>query len=220
MLFCVNKFCANKMPSTLKNSFLKNAALILIAVLTSGLLAACQPDAPKVSEQPTAAVNVQADANSAADLSVVDLPPMSAIAPDGKIHIDWTQLDTKVAPIDPAEYAYPFAENSDPVVKYAAAFKLSPKQAQHAMLLSMASPEALGKVLDQITGEYLGSEFADGAAPILKIYTTPKVAASRFDYVFADTFGKGLVLPIEIVPKAGNANKKDGGGGAKMKGVK
>ncbi len=118
------------------------------------------------------------------------------------IHIDWTQVDSKVVPINPDDYAYPFALDSMPVKNYATAYNITPKQAQHSMMLAMASPEALNKVLDQIQGHYLGHSLTDGADMSLVIYTSDAVIPSRFDYVFADKFGEGLVLPIVITPKS------------------
>ncbi len=118
------------------------------------------------------------------------------------IHIDWTQVDSKVVPINPDDYAYPFALDSMPVKNYATAYNITPKQAQHSMMLAMASPEALNKVLDQIQGHYLGHSLTDGADMSLVIYTSDAVVPSRFDYVFADKFGEGLVLPIVITPKS------------------
>lgn len=123
------------------------------------------------------------------------------VTTDGRLQIDWSQIDTKVTPIDPDSYPYPFALDSEPVKNYANAYNITAKQAQHSMMLMMASPEALGKVADQLTGKYLGHSFTDGAKMSLVIYTTSDVVAERHDYVFADKFGEGLVLPIVITPK-------------------
>lgn len=120
---------------------------------------------------------------------------------DGKIKIDWSYLDTKVTKKDPDHYPYPFQQDSQPVQNYAQAYQINAKQAQYAMMLSMASPEALGKVLDQISDYYLGHEFIDGADPALVIYTKPAVVSDDYEYVFADKFGEGLTLPIKIRPK-------------------
>lgn len=127
-------------------------------------------------------------------------PTASVVATS--INIDWTQVDSKVVPINPDDYAYPFALDSMPVKNYATAYNITPKQAQHSMMLAMASPEALNKVLDQIQGHYLGHSLTDGADMSLVIYTDDAVVPSRFDYVFADKFGEGLVLPIVITPKS------------------
>ena len=120
--------------------------------------------------------------------------------PDGRVQVDWDKLDTKVTPIDPASFHYPFAPDSQPVMNYARQFNINPSQAQHAMVLSMASPEALSKILDQLTGYYKSHELTDGAEMTLVIHTNNKVVGETHDYVFADKFAEGLVLPIKIVP--------------------
>lgn len=116
------------------------------------------------------------------------------------IKIDWSQLDTKVSPVNADEFGYAFGVDSQPVLNYAKAYNITAKQAQHAMTLSMASPEALNKVLDQLQGHYLGHSLTDGAKMSLVIYTTDDVQADSYEYVFADNFAKGLVLPIQILP--------------------
>ncbi len=118
---------------------------------------------------------------------------------DGKTQIDWSYIDTKAVRVDVGSFDYPFAKDSQPVVNYAKAYNLSPEQAQHAMMLSMASPEALGKILDQLTGKYIAHSFRDGDKPALVIQVTPDVVNETHEYVIADKFGEGLVLPIEIV---------------------
>ena len=123
------------------------------------------------------------------------------ITADGKVQIDWAQVDTGVTPVNPKGYPYPFALDSQPVQNYAKSYHITPEQAQHSMMLSMASPEALGKVVDQLTGKYLGHELTDGADMSLVIHTTPDVVGERHDYVIADKFGEGLVLPVVIRPK-------------------
>lgn len=130
-------------------------------------------------------------------------PEMPAIKPiitaDGKTQIDWSHIDTKTERVDAGSFAYPFAKDSQPVANYAKAYNLSPEQAQHAMTLSMASPEALGKILDQLTGKYIAHSFRDGDKPALIIQVTPDVVNETHEYVIADKFAEGLVLPIEIV---------------------
>lgn len=120
---------------------------------------------------------------------------------DGKLHIDWSQIDSKTAKTDPKTFAYPFAKDSTPVQNYAKEYNITPEQAQHSMLIAMASPEVLGKLLDQLDNNYLGHHLTDGGQMSLVITVKPSVAHSRFDYVFADTFAKGLVLPVVIEPK-------------------
>lgn len=134
--------------------------------------------------------------------TVADEPVAKPIkTDDGRVRVDWSLIDTKVKPINPNSYDYPFAEDSQPVQNYAKAYNITPKQAQHAMMLSMASPEALGKILDQLSDYYISHEVIDGHPATLVIHTKAGVVSEQHDYVFADKFGEGLVLPIEIRPK-------------------
>jgi len=83
---------------------------------------------------------------------------------------------------------------------YADFFKVDTATAQHNLTVSMASNEALSKILDQLSETYVSHELTDGEDMTLIIHTTPDVAASSYDYVLSDDFAKGLVLPIEIKP--------------------
>lgn len=132
-----------------------------------------------------------------------DLPEIKPIiTADGKIQIDWSHIHTKQPKADLATYTYPIALDSQAVKNYAQAYNISDKQAQHSMVVGMASPEVLGKVLDQLKdGKYLGHRLTDGADMTLIITTTPDVVADKAEYVFADKFGQGLVLPVVIEPK-------------------
>lgn len=137
---------------------------------------------------------------------LADTPAVKPITTaDGKIQIDWSHIDTKVAAIKPSQYSYPFAPDSQPVQNYAKAYNISAEQAQYAMMLSMASPEALGKILDQISDQYVSHEFQDGDSPTLIVHTDANVVAEQHQYVLADKFGEGLILPIEIRPKSASA---------------
>lgn len=134
------------------------------------------------------------------DTSDIEVKPITT--QDGKIQIDWSLIDTKEPKADVATYAYPIALDSQAVKNYAAAHHISDKQAQHSIVVGMASPEVLGKILDQLkNGEYLSHHLTDGADMTLVITTTPNVVGERHDYVFADNFGRGLVLPVVIEPK-------------------
>lgn len=137
--------------------------------------------------------------------AIQPIAPKTLASRQNPIHIDWAALDTGVAPIDPKDYAYPFAIDSEPVQNYAKEYNITPTQAQHSMMLVMAAPEALGKVLDQIQGHYLGHYFTDGEQVSLVIETTDKVVGSRYEYVFADKFGEGLLLPVVVQPKSPSA---------------
>lgn len=131
-----------------------------------------------------------------------ETPVQPILTNDGKIQIDWQWIDTKEPKADLQTYVYPIALDSQAVKNYASTYQISDKQAQHSMVVAMAAPEALGKVLDQLQGKYLGHSFSDGAQMSLIINTTADVVGERHDYVFADTFGRGLVLPIVINPQS------------------
>ena len=114
--------------------------------------------------------------------------------------IDWSIMDSGEKPADPTNYKYPFALDSQNVRDYADYFKVDNATAQHNLTISMASNEAVSKILDQLSETYVSHELTDGEDMTLIIHTTPDIAASSYDYVFSDDFAKGLVLPIVIVP--------------------
>lgn len=146
----------------------------------------------KASELPNANPNGNAD----------NQPKIAPIQlPDGRIQIDWALVDSKTERIDPSTFAYPFAIDSEPVKNYANTYQITPAQAQHSMVLAMASPEVLGKLLDQLDSNYVGHHLTDGANMSLVVTVKPKVAADKYEYVFADNFAKGLVLPVVIEHK-------------------
>ena len=119
--------------------------------------------------------------------------------------IDWSLVASGEKAADRTNYKYPFALNSQNVRDYAEYFKLDNATAQHNLTISMASNEALSKVLDQLSESYTSHEIIDSKDMKLVIHTTPDVAASSYDYVLSDDFAKGLVLPIVIQPDS----KKD-----------
>ena len=114
--------------------------------------------------------------------------------------IDWSLVASGEKPANLADYNYPFALDSQNVRDYAEYFKVDNATAQHNLTVSMASNEALSKALDQLSETYLSHELTDDKDMKLIIHTTPEVAASSYNYVFAEDFAKGLVLPIEIKP--------------------
>ena len=114
--------------------------------------------------------------------------------------IDWSLVASGEKAVDPATYEYPFALDSQNVRDYAEYFKVDNATAQHNLTVSMASNEALSKVLDQLSETYTSHELTDNKEMKLIIHTTPDVAASSYDYVLSDDFAKGLVLPIVIQP--------------------
>lgn len=134
------------------------------------------------------------------DTPTIDIKPITTA--DGKVQLDWSLIDTKEPKADLTTYNYPIALDSQAIKNYAKAYNISDKQAQHSIVVGMASPEVLGKILDQLkNGEYLSHHLTDGADMTLVITTTPNVVSERHDYVFADNFGRGLVLPVVIEPK-------------------
>ena len=114
--------------------------------------------------------------------------------------IDWSLVASGEKAVDRTNYKYPFALDSQNVLDYAEYFKLDNATAQHNLTISMASNEALSKVLDQLSESYTSHEIIDSKDMKLVIHTTPDVAASSYDYVLSDDFAKGLVLPIVIQP--------------------
>lgn len=114
--------------------------------------------------------------------------------------VDWSIVDSGEEPADRASYQYPFAIDSQNVQDYADYFKVDNATAQHNLTISMASNEAVSKILDQLSESYVSHELTDGEDMTLIIHTTPDIAASSYDYVLSDDFAKGLILPIEIKP--------------------
>ena len=126
--------------------------------------------------------------------------PTSELPSEPTGAIDWAKVASAEQPAPVADYKYPFAIDSQNVQNYADYFKVDKATAQHNLTISTASNEALSKVLDQLGNSYTSHEITDGKDAKLVIHTTADIAASRYDYVFAEPFAKGLVLPIEVVP--------------------
>ena len=114
--------------------------------------------------------------------------------------IDWSKVASGEQAVNIADYDYPFAIDSQNVKNYADYFKVDNTTAQHNLTISTASNEALSKVLDQLDTSYTSHQVIDGKDAKLVIHTTADIDASSYDYVFAEPFAKGLILPIEIVP--------------------
>ena len=125
--------------------------------------------------------------------------------------IDWSLVASGEKAVDPANYKYPFALDSQNVRDYAEYFDVDNATAQHNLTISMASNEALSKLLDQLSDSYTSHEIIDSKDMKLVIHTTPDVAASSYDYVLSDDFAKGLVLPIEIKPDGKKGDVKGHG---------
>ena len=125
--------------------------------------------------------------------------------------IDWSLVASGEKAVAPANYKYPFALDSQNVRDYAEYFDVDNATAQHNLTISMASNEALSKLLDQLSDSYTSHEIIDSKDMKLVIHTTPDVAASRYDYVLSDDFAKGLVLPIVIQPDSKKGDVKGHG---------
>lgn len=183
-----------------KNALKKTFLLLSLATLTA--CGSPNTQTPSAASEP-AKTTTQDLAKPTQD-ETATLPKVGA---DGKIHLDVALFDTGVAQAELTNYHYPFAIDSVPVQNYAQAYQITAQQAQHAMTLAMASPEVLNKVLDGIIGEYLGHSLTDGKDMSLVVYTTDKVNPAEFEYVIADKFGEGLVLPVKVIPTS-TANEK------------
>ncbi|AZQ92931.1 hypothetical protein EJK53_2038 [Moraxella catarrhalis] len=132
------------------------------------------------------------------DTQEIQSPQLITTA-DGKAKLNWSYIDTKTKKANLQDFNYPFLIDSEPVMNYANAFNISAKQAQHSMALSMASPEVLGKIVDQLGNRYIAHQFRDGSNPALIIQVTPNIVNERHSYIISDKFAEGLELPIEIV---------------------
>lgn len=170
-------------------------SMMIITTASMWALTGCADGSDKTSEEATTTEPVSESA------------PSSTTAKT----IDWSIMESGKSPADLADYDYPFALDSPNVHDYAEYFKVDNATAQHNLTVSMASNEALSKVLDQVSDSYTSHELTDDEDMTLIIHTTPDVAASRYDYVLADDFAKGLVLPIVIQPDGvkGEVEKDD-----------
>ena len=154
--------------------------------------------------------------NSANDSNGTAKSSAAQTADAADVHtIDWSLVASGEKAVDPATYEYPFALDSQNVRDYAEYFGVDNATAQHNLTVSMASNEALSKVLDQLSETYTSHELTDDKEMKLIIYTTSDVAASRYDYVLSDDFAKGLVLPIVIQPDSKKGEVKGHGEVAK-----
>ena len=141
------------------------------------------------------------NSNGTASVDSSDKTSVTAASEAAKANtIDWSLVASGEKAVDRTNYKYPFALDSQNVRDYAEYFKLDNATAQHNLTISMASNEALSKVLDQLSESYTSHEIIDSKDMKLVIHTMPDVAASSYDYVLSDDFAKGLVLPIEIKP--------------------
>ncbi|WP_201616581.1 hypothetical protein [Psychrobacter urativorans] len=126
--------------------------------------------------------------------------------------IDWSAIASDETAATLANYDYPFALDSQSVHAYADYFKIDNVSAQHNLTVGMASNEALSKALDAVGTSYVSHELTDGDKVELIIHTTPDISASRYDYILADDFAKGLILPIVIKPDGKKGDVEEHGG--------
>ena len=173
--------------------------LTVIVAASMWALTGCDNSADSVDTTYQAADKMETSVTAAAPSTSEGKPAANTI--------DWSIMDSGEKPADPTNYKYPFAIDSQNVRDYADYFKVDAATAQHNLTISMASNEAVSKILDQLSETYTSHELTDGNEMTLIIHTTPDVAASSYDYVLSDDFAKGLVLPIVIQPdgKKGDA---------------
>lgn len=182
----------------------KTPLIISLSVLIAACNSNSQQDSHQDGEQPTAATGQAADTSISADkkspdaLNTKDSEPADTAATPTQI--DWSTLDTDTNQADLSSYSYPFAIDSQPVTAYADYFDLSPATAQHNLTVSMASNEALSKVLDLLSTTYLTHRLTDDEHMTMLVYTTPDIAATSYEYTFAKDFAKGLPLLIVVNP--------------------
>lgn len=170
-------------------------SMMIITTASMWALTGCADGSDKTSEETTTTEPVSESAQSSTTAKT----------------IDWSIMESGESPADLADYDYPFALDSSNVRDYAEYFKVDNATAQHNLTVSMASNEALSKVLDQVSDSYTSHELTDDEDMTLIIHTKPDIAASSYDYVLADDFAKGLVLPIVIQPDGVKGEVKDHG---------
>ena len=180
--------------------------LASITALSALLLIACTPSnetnsTETSSNETSSADNASTDTAAAASgAEQTDNTADTQNADNAQSAIDWAAMDTGVTKVASSDYDYSFAPDSQPVRAYMDYFGVDTATAQYNLTVSMASNEALSKLLDQLGTDYVSHEIIDGNDLKLLVHTTDAVPAATYDYVIAGDFGKGLVLPIEIVP--------------------
>jgi len=198
----------------------QSARLMLstVLLLSVGLLAGCQ-DADTTQQEATQADATDVASTEQADKAAASESPHAELDNDmaagaendheinpGTLEkpyeIDWSEIANGTAPVAADKFQYPFAADSKQVTAYMSFFKVDAQTAQHNLTIGMASNEALTQVLDQLGTRYVSHELTDGKDIQMIVHTTPEIAPSRHDYVFADDFAKGLTLPIVIQPDA------------------
>lgn len=164
-------------------------SIIITSAAAIGLLSGCDNSTSTTSNTET---STEQTTSAPSDKSATTQAANTAI--------NWSTIASGETAANLADYQYPFALDSQSVQSYADYFKIDNTTAQHNLTVGMASNEALSKVLDAVGTSYVSHELSDGEKVELIIHTTPDIKADRYDYVFAEDFAKGLVLPIVIKP--------------------
>lgn len=163
------------------------------------ILTACD-NAKSVSKAPADKPASTLSATAITAISTGAQTSPQKLTADGKIQVDWKAVDSGTPVIPPSEFKYPFALDSVPVKNYMNAYHVDAKTAQHNLTIGMGANEPLSKILDQIDSSYVSHELTAGKGSKLMIHTTSKVLPSEHDYIIADPFAKGLILPIQLIP--------------------
>ncbi|WP_227429130.1 hypothetical protein [Psychrobacter sp. I-STPA6b] len=170
---------------------------MIMTISASMLLFGCQPasDSTPVEDSTTSA-------HSDSSQKAISTEATANTNNSNRTDIDWTKLDSKISPVNPEDFKYPFELDSQSVLAYADFFHITPAEARHSLTIGTASNEPLPELLDQLGDHYRSHELTDGKDVTLIIHTSPEVTASRYDYVFSEPFAQGLTMPIIIQPKS------------------
>ena len=196
-------------PVLQKTARPKILSTLAMAVAASSvlILSGCNKESPVKTETPvdvTQSSNAATTSSKSAQHNGVEAEDTAGnehvFTRDKPLSIDWDRIDSGQKPVAPDTFKYPFELNGDSVKSQAKFSNITPKQAQHALTVGMASNEPLEKILDQLGDSYLSHKFSESEAKLI-IYTTPNVEPSKHDYVIAHEFARGLTLPIEIIPQ-------------------
>lgn len=199
-------------------------ALSTALLLSVALLSGCQ-DAATPQQESAASADQTANIDKAESAQVVSESPHAqpsdaadkGAKSDHETHpgtldkpyeVNWSEVVNGTKPIDRDKFDYPFAVDSPQVTSYMSFFDVDAQTAQHNLTVGMASNEALVRVLDQLGTRYVSHELTDGENLRMIVHTTPEIAPSQHDYVFAEDFARGLTLPIVIKPDGVKAELK------------
>ena len=191
---------------------------VCLLIVTSSLVSACQPKTEQTTASASSVNSTHHNANSVASRTASDVPVNLASAaasqvptastsmtatikptPQNPKAIDWTAIDSGIPAVDPAQFSYPFALNSQPVLAYADMYKVDKITARYNLTIGMAVNEVLDKVLDQIGTAYVSHELTAGKNSEFIIHTTKAINPSSHRYIFAEPFAKGLSINVRIL---------------------